>query len=363
AVATCAGLQSQRDGYLAALAEHPDAGRVAAALSEIDACRVAAAKARAAERDARTAEGEAQALVRSARDQTEQIEDAFGRQRERLLRAGLDPPEPSGGLAGAWSAFVAWATREHASRVSEQAAARAEHEQLLAARAARVDALVVQARTCGVAPESVTLPGLRDEIIEQGTRARNELQQIDDAQERAAKLREQSAAARTEHEVARLLGDLLRSDRFEKWLLAEALDVLVDAASRTLYALSQGRFSLRSSTEEEFVIVDHRNADETRSVRTLSGGETFQASLALALALSDQLASLSAAGGVKLDAIFLDEGFGSLDADTLDAVASTIETLGTEGRMVGIVTHVPALAERVPVRFRVHDGTVTREES
>jgi exonuclease SbcC len=139
--------------------------------------------------------------------------------------------------------------------------------------------------------------------------------------------------------------------------------VLVDAASRTLLSLTQGHYSLRYSSDEEFVVVDHRNADETRSVRTLSGGETFQAALALALALSDQLAELSAAGGAKLDAIFCDEGFGSLDADTLDAVASTIESLATSGRVVGLVTHVPALAERVPVRFRVHDGTVTREET
>ena len=146
-------------------------------------------------------------------------------------------------------------------------------------------------------------------------------------------------------------------------MLAEALDVLVGAASTTLFALSQGRFSLASDADEEFVVVDHANADETRSVRTLSGGETFQASLALALALSDQLASLSSSGGSKLEAILLDEGFGSLDADTLDAVATTIEALGTEGRMVGLVTHVPALAERVPVRFRVASGAVTREES
>jgi exonuclease SbcC len=135
-------------------------------------------------------------------------------------------------------------------------------------------------------------------------------------------------------------------------LLVEALDVLVSAAA-TLYELSSGQYSLRSSAEDEFVVVDHRNADETRSVRTLSGGETFQASLALALALSDQLAELSAAGGAKLDAIFLDEGFGTLDADTLETVAGTIESLGTSGRMVGIVTHVPGLAERVPVRYRV----------
>ena len=76
--------------------------------------------------------------------------------------------------------------------------------------------------------------------------------------------------------------------------------------------------------------------------------------------------TLSAGSRAKLEAIFLDEGFGTLDADTLETVAATIETLGSTGRMVGIVTHVPALAERVPVRFRVtrteRGATVSRED-
>ncbi|MBK5289466.1 MAG: SMC family ATPase, partial [Acidimicrobiia bacterium] len=106
--------------------------------------------------------------------------------------------------------------------------------------------------------------------------------------------------------------------------------------------------------------------DESRSVRTLSGGETFQASLALALALSDQLADLSA-NRSRLESIFLDEGFGTLDAETLDTVAETIENLGATDRMVGIVTHVPELAARMPVQFRVaktaRSSTVERIET
>ena len=90
-----------------------------------------------------------------------------------------------------------------------------------------------------------------------------------------------------------------------------------------------------------------------RGVRTLSGGETFQASLALALALSEQLAGLSTASA-SLESIMLDEGFGTLDAGTLDTVAATLENLAARGdRMVGVVTHVAALAERIPVRFEV----------
>jgi exonuclease SbcC len=107
-------------------------------------------------------------------------------------------------------------------------------------------------------------------------------------------------------------------------------------------------------------------------VRTLSGGETFQASLALALALSAQLTTMAAAGAAHLDSIFLDEGFGTLDDATLDVVATTLENLagsgGTGGgRMVGIVTHVRALAERVPVRYAVsrdqRTSSVTRESA
>ena len=100
-------------------------------------------------------------------------------------------------------------------------------------------------------------------------------------------------------------------------------------------------------------------------MRTLSGGETFQASLALALALSSQISALATAGAARLDSIFLDEGFGTLDAETLEVVATTLEALAQGDRMVGVVTHVAELAERVPVRFRVarnaRTSTVTRE--
>ena len=281
----------------------------------------------------------------------------YAERRDHLLRAGCEPPPPVDDLAAGWHALARWAHGEAEARRSGAEVARQERDTLEAARVARLAGLVARAQETGLPANTRNLGELRDEVFEHGAAARHELRRIDEA------LREEADAARVEHRIAHTLGELLKSDRFEKWVLAEALGVLVDAASRTLWSLTQGHYSLRYSSDEEFVVVDHRNADETRSVRTLSGGETFQASLALALALSDQLAELSAAGGAKLDAIFCDEGFGSLDADTLDAVASTIESLATSGRVVGLVTHVPALAERVPVRFRVHDGTVTREET
>src|SRR5215467_4253592 len=159
--------------------------------------------------------------------------------------------------------------------------------------------------------------------------------------------------AREEEQVASTLGGLLKANAFERWLCSEALDSLVDEASATLMALSGGQYQLDRDERNELVVVDFEDAGARRPVHTLSGGETFQASLALALALSRQVVELSS-GMRDLNSMFLDEGFGTLDPDTLETVASTLERLAADsGRMVGIVTHVAALAERVPVRFVV----------
>ena len=174
----------------------------------------------------------------------------------------------------------------------------------------------------------------------------------------------QLRAAQDEQQVARLLGDLLRSDHFPRWLVTAAVDALVADASVNLAGLSGGQFDL-THEDGDFFVIDHTDADSRRSVRTLSGGETFQASLALALALSAQMSALTAAGAARLDSIFLDEGFGTLDPETLEVVATTLETLAQGQRMVGVITHVAALAERVPVRFMVsrdaRTSSVTRE--
>lgn len=132
----------------------------------------------------------------------------------------------------------------------------------------------------------------------------------------------------------------------------------MERATDRLRELSDGRYSLVAD-DNHFRIRDHRNADELRDVRTLSGGETFLASLSLALALSERIADLAAQGSVRLDSVFLDEGFGTLDPETLDVVASALEELGATGRMVGIVTHIRDLADRMPARLEVRKGPTT----
>ena len=117
--------------------------------------------------------------------------------------------------------------------------------------------------------------------------------------------------------------------------------------SERLADLSGGRYRLVYD-DDEFLVVDTWNGDEARSARTLSGGETFVASLSLALALADQVRSLSTTDRARLDSLFLDEGFGTLDQDTLGTVCDAIEQLAGDGRLVGVITHVRELAEQFP---------------
>ena len=105
---------------------------------------------------------------------------------------------------------------------------------------------------------------------------------------------------------------------------------------------------------DEFCVVDHWDADAERGADTLSGGETFVVSLALALALAEQLPMIQAGASATLESLFLDEGFGTLDPDALEPVINAIEGLREEGRMVGVITHVPELAEKMSTRIEVH---------
>ncbi|MFC0595338.1 SMC family ATPase [Thermus composti] len=137
----------------------------------------------------------------------------------------------------------------------------------------------------------------------------------------------------------------LQEHRFPTYLLGLKQRHLVERADHLLATLSGGRYRLLARGDEYWVY-DLWNGAE-RPVRTLSGGESFLASLSLALALSEELSR------GRLGALFLDEGFGTLDPEALEGVAGVLEALPTRGRLVGIVTHVAALAERLPARLVV----------
>ncbi|HLA78091.1 MAG TPA: SbcC/MukB-like Walker B domain-containing protein, partial [Vicinamibacteria bacterium] len=200
-----------------------------------------------------------------------------------------------------------------------------------------------------------------DEGVREESALDHELAELNRRAERGAALARELAEARSRHAVYRQLADDLGSDRFQAYLLEEAFAELVCGASQRLLTLS-GRYSLEFSGNA-FHVLDHDNARERRSAETLSGGETFLASLALALELSQQVQR--AAGAVHLDSLFIDEGFGTLDPETMEAVAEAIFHLPVGGRLVGIITHIPELTDRLPARLRVEkrpDGSEVRVE-
>ena len=166
------------------------------------------------------------------------------------------------------------------------------------------------------------------------TEAGAQLADLRKRRDQSARLSIDRANAHEEQQVAHLFGTLLSSNKFPAWLEQTALDTLIVDASAHLEVLSNQQVSL-THRDGEFHVIDHADADTERSVRTLSGGETFQASLALALALSSQLSTMSAIGAARLDSIFLDEGFGTLDEASLEVVAETLENLSKGDRWSG----------------------------
>jgi exonuclease SbcC len=153
-----------------------------------------------------------------------------------------------------------------------------------------------------------------------------------------------------------------------QFVLGLMLDDIVACANGHLSELSRGRYSLtRSSTLARGggtkgldLSVDDSWSGGERSVSTLSGGEMFLASLSLAFGLSDVVQSY--AGGIRLDSLFIDEGFGSLDTETLDAAMGALERLRTSGRLIGVISHVNELRERIPTHIevsRLADGSAS----
>lgn len=175
---------------------------------------------------------------------------------------------------------------------------------------------------------------------------------IDEAIAQAKRLREEERALASRARLAAELAYHLRADRLPAFIREEALRALAADGSERLSFLSGGRYTL-DVEKQEFAVVDHWNAGEQRSVKTLSGGETFLASLALALALAERIPELAAGQDTKLESLFLDEGFGALDAETLEVAGRALDALRSEERLVGVITHVEELAERLPARVRV----------
>ena len=351
--------RAQQENHLSRLAEvraavagSPGIEAVRQRLAELAGLRRKLDEAGAGVRAAREAQRRAQAAATAAEEKQRSAWRAFDTCRDSVGRFA-PPPADREDLSGAWSTLVEWARGECVSREAKRGEAEAAVATARQASARAHEAVAALFTAAGqVAPRSRADADLIRAAVVAAERADAAYQRLVDRRAQVAQLTEQRAGLVRDQRIAKSLAGHLRANNFERWLLEEALDLLVDGASRILRELTGGQYDLRHD-RGEFFVIDHHDAGLRRGVRTLSGGETFQASLALALALSEQLAGMSTTAA-SLESIVLDEGFGTLDAATLDTVAATLENLAARGdRMVGVVTHVRALAERVPVRFEV----------
>jgi exonuclease SbcC len=161
----------------------------------------------------------------------------------------------------------------------------------------------------------------------------------------------QEAICNVWRELFKIIGN--SKDAFNVYVQRLTLKHLLDLANVHLFKLNK-RYTLRMEEgfkpkeELNFNLIDHYQTDQVRLVETSSGGEKFIISLALALGLSD-LASKN----VKIDSLFSDAGFGTLDKNTLEIVISTLETLQSQGKMIGIISHVENLKERIPTQIQI----------
>ena len=192
---------------------------------------------------------------------------------------------------------------------------------------------------------------LRENSARQGE-IRQQLKQNAENQQRQQLLRLQMERAAQEVEDWGWLNSLIGSregDKFRKFAQGLTLDNLVWLANHQLNRL-HGRYLLQRKASDalELEVVDTWQADAVRDTRTLSGGESFLVSLALALALSDLVSHKT-----RIDSLFLDEGFGTLDSETLDTALDALDALNASGKIIGVISHVEAMKERIPVQIKV----------
>ena len=310
--------------------------------------------------------------VRAAEDTAQRLKDADARLADAAFRAGFDTPQ-----AAAAALLDDTAHRELQRRLdawqSEEAAVRAvlaEADTAAAAQQAPADLDLAEGAATAADRRTRDAASARDAAARRCT-------ELDRLSARSAAGARQLAPLREEYDrVARLAAltagtsaDNERRMRLESYVLAARLEQVAAAATVRLQRMSSGRYTLVHSDDRAgrgrsglgLHVVDAWTGRE-RDTATLSGGETFFASLALALGLADVVTD--EAGGVRLDTLFIDEGFGSLDEQTLDEVLDVLDSLRERDRSVGIVSHVADLRRRIHAQLEVvkeRDGSAVRQ--
>jgi len=234
-------------------------------------------------------------------------------------------------------------------------------ERLTRAAAASAPDLEALTETARKAEEDATLAARASGILEQHCAQLDAAQaSLGQALEALARAREQAGPIRRLADIAAASGpENLASTPLSAWVLIARLEEVLAAANPRLAAISSGRYELVSVPDDGtasrksglgLAIIDH-DTDALRSPRTLSGGETFYTSLALALGLADVVST--EAGGVELRTMFIDEGFGSLDSHTLSLVMAQLQALRCAGRTVGVISHVEEMATQIADQIQV----------
>lgn len=356
-------LQRQLEGHLgpgesvegrrAAVRREKEAAAEAAAAVEAGKKRAdeALAAARAAEEAAAREEAEQGRVLAEAREALARGAREAGLADPAAVRRALLAPERHAALRAAVEAFEA--------RAAAAAAALAEAEGAVAGQAPPdVAALAAAARSAGAAQREAA------GALAEARAAAGELGKVaallgERQRELAALEAELSVLGRLAQVVA---GENGRRMSLQRFVLASRMDEVAVAASQRLLRMSRGRYELQRTDDVQHkgrssgldLKVMDRHTGVARFVHSLSGGEMFLASLSLALGLADVVMRRS--GGVRLDALFIDEGFGTLDDETLDMVVRTLEDLRAGGRLVGLISHVSELKERIPTRLTVTKG-------
>lgn len=243
------------------------------------------------------------------------------------------------------------------ARVEERALRRAAHEQAMAQHA-ELDAVLSQHRWEALDTAITRARAQRDAAHRRGALAEATLAHDRAVRERAAELKQACDRALVEEARWAGLDDLVGAadgKRFRAYAQSLTLERLVAFANAELAHLAP-RFSLvRAPTAGELAlaIVDRESGGARRSVQSLSGGESFLVSLALALGLAAMTAADGGRGSLRASSLFLDEGLGALDPGSLEIALGALETLRASGRQIAIVTHVPQVAERFSARVEV----------
>ena len=161
-------------------------------------------------------------------------------------------------------------------------------------------------------------------------------------------IEEELTAAKNEMERWKTLQETIPSNTLRDFALEIIFKQMGVLANAQLRILTSERYQLKVESIGDLTVIDRWNANEERPVETLSGGESFLTSLALALALSEL-----SQGRAQLNSLFLDEGFGTLDAETLDVAIASLEGLQMQGRSIYLISHIQELTRRLPVKIRV----------